>query len=289
MDFSSMIPAIVSVALGLIVGGGMAVGLLAKDEAQGATGKAAVLSGRKAALLEQIRDVDSDRVRLGDAAWQTERELLITEASEVLKELDALAGASAVRPSNPLVPPIAFGLVVAIFSVWAVVSWPSETDGRVEEPPPRQMAGGMPHGEGSGMALPEDLVTLNAMTWQAMGEGNLAVAMRANEKARQVAPDDPVALTHRQALRITVGMNEQAKEGLDEVLSRFPDHPHALFWAGLVRAELGQREDAEMLFRRIQQVAPDAQEWAMAQEIMEQMKAGAAMAAEEQAAEPAAP
>lgn len=272
MEEMNLIPVAISTAIGLLAGAALVIAVAVKRGGDPSAGERALLIGKKSALYEQIRDLDADAGKLGEGAWQEARERLIEDAAEVLRQLDAIPSGARAKPSNPLVPPLAFSAVVALFSLWAVLDWPAETDGALPPSPPTMAQS--PHGgKTDGMPLPDDLLTLNAMTWQAISEGNLAAAMRANERAREVGPDDPVALSHRQALRITVGMHDQAKTELDALLTRFPDHPHVLFWAGLVRAEQGDKEGSELLFRRIAQVAPDAQEWKIAEGILQDMAA----------------
>ena len=46
------------------------------------------LAARKASLVEQLREHDGDRHKTDDSAWLVRREALLTEASDVLRQLE---------------------------------------------------------------------------------------------------------------------------------------------------------------------------------------------------------
>lgn len=280
MDPLTLLPAGITITAGLVAGGVAATLLKERDPAT----EAAALRARKDAIIDQIRDLDSDRAKLDDAEWAAERERLIDEAAGALRSMDDLAGLVRSSTGGALIPPLAFSLLVGAFFVWALVAWPGIDGGvpvqdvaaaRPANPhaPSAGMGamGGMSRGSDPAMPMPDDIVALNAMTWQALTEGNLPVAMQANEKARTEHPDDTTAQVHRQVLRISVGMLPQAEAGLDEILIAHPDHPRALLFAAVVRADQGRTDEALPFLERLLRAAPDTPEASNAREMLAEL------------------
>lgn len=272
MDFAPLIPALATTLVGLVAGA-----LLAWRLGRGSDSSPADSRARKDAIVELIRDLDADRAKLGEAAWKAERELLVTEAAAILAELDkSQAHTSSAR--GAIFPPLAFAALVGAFSVWALVAWPDGSEAMASPTPVAQQRA-MPQGMGMGanphadtQGLPDDVEALNAMTWQALLSDNLPIAMRANEKARTVAPDDPYAMTHRQVLRMHVGMHDKAREGLDAVLEQHPDFPRALLWGGLVRIEMNEPDQGKAMLQRVLEVAPaDSDEYKSAEQLLSEL------------------
>jgi len=254
VDFAPLIPALVTALLGLVAGGVLAWSLRREDDDT----SPAALRASKEAIVELIRDLDADRAKLGEEAWAAERDVLVAEAAAVLAALDKV-DKHAPSPRGSLVPPLAFAALVGAFSVWALVAWPDGSEGTamaMAAPATPTPGMGMPPHGGDGAGLPDDIAALNTMTWAALLSEDLPTAMRANEKARQVAPEDAGAMTHRQILRMSVGMHDKARAGLDEVLAAHPDYPRALLWAGLVRLEMNQPEEGRAFLERVVEEAP---------------------------------
>jgi len=265
MDPSPWVPALITVAAGLAVGGVLVSTLKGRGSSSPGT---AALWARKDALLEQLRALDADRHKLTEQAYQAERGVMIAEAASVLRQLEEL-GEDRSPPAGAWPLGVALTVAVAVLCVVAVFSWP---DGE-EEPVAATSSGHVrpPQGEGGGAPLPDDLDSLNALVYQAILDGDLQAAMQAHSRAKALGPDDPYVLTHTGALRVAVGLNARAEEALEQVLSTHPDFPRALLWSGIARGTQGDAAGAVAYFERTLAVAPDSTEAAEARLLLAEL------------------
>lgn len=266
MDWSDWGPALLTVVAGLALGAAWAgrgagvPGPERRDE----------LLARKEILLERLRDLD--RPEEPSAEEQARRAALVAEAAELVRRADALP---VERRASPLLLPLGLLALVGALTAWAVVAWPDGSDAVVG---PYREASASPHAGGANAPraeLPDDLPSLQELAWKAILAGDLPAAMQANEKARAIAPDDPLVRTHRAALQLAVGMGDRADQTLTEVLAEHPDLPRALLWQGVARAGRGDAAGARASLERVRSLAPDSEEARAAAEVLAELDAPA--------------
>lgn len=161
------------------------------------------------------------------------------------------------------------GAVVIAATVWMTQDHKVDVHAGVAIPPPTQQASAAAAGSGPAgrptepqwlteqrvaaeLALeknPNDLDALNVLTQVHLPEP--ASAMAYNQRAIEVAPDDPDARTLQAVLSSIVGMHDKALAEIDAVLMMHPDHPRALTYKGIVSLEAGRYDDAEAALRKV--------------------------------------
>lgn len=73
-------------------------------------------------------------------------------------------------------------------------------------------------------ADPDDLEALNGLSGVAVREGNLQGLMEANQRALEIAPQDPTARTYRSVALRAIQRDAEARSNLDEVIAANPTH-----------------------------------------------------------------
>ncbi len=284
MDWNTWLPPLMASGVGI------AAGITLVWKASGAESpaeEAHALRAHKAALMERLRELEVERPKLAPSDYDTERAALVKQAAEALQRIEALEARGHSRPSSLLMP---VSVVVALgLATVGVMAWPDDSSDALAVPldqapaQPRSSAGMGGAAVPSSMAevtamassLPNDLDELNGMAYDAMLQGQLPVAMSAVEKARQIAPDDPLVNTHLNIMRLNVGMTDKAAEGLAAVVDAHPDQPRPLLWLAYARGHQGRDDEAKAMLQRVLDMAPDSDEATLARQwLMELDQAG---------------
>lgn len=251
-------PPLVVLGVGAVLGAALAIRTIQQGRRAHAHASER-LAAEKEQLLEALHEIDADRGKLGDEAWQAKREALLQRAASTLRALDQ-GEPGATEPERAPAKPVpaawsrlAWGAGVAAFFVGLAWVLTSNTGERVEGQP---MTGGStamqerpeaPEIAAARATLekdPNNLDALNALTWHAIRSRDLNGAMSTLDKARAVAPEDPYVLTHLAVLQVQIGMHERAEATLLQALEKQPDLPRAMLFLGLARMERGDREGA---------------------------------------------
>ena len=266
MDWQTWGPPLVVLSLGVAVGLGLALsagGKRAVDDDRLA--RLEDLEAKKASLLDQIRMLDADRDKLGEAAYAERRATLVGEAAAVLAELERVEatpaevvavekaagdGAAATR-SSPLAAGLWAAGVMVFFAVLAVFLT-SSTSERAEG---GTMTGGAASRQAAITAEVEDakarleqdendLEALHIVTYQALLTRDLEGAMAYVDRARALDPDAAELHVHLSILQVAVGMYDRAEAELDLAIAARPDWGRPHLWMGLVRLYQSRPEDA---------------------------------------------
>ncbi len=278
-------PPLIVLGAGVVLGAALAiVSVVQGRRARAASGE--VLAARKEVLLEALHEVDADRDKLGDVAWQKKREALLDEAASTLKAMEQ--GEPAVVEPSPVgkaAPSggrrVAWALLGAGFFVALSYALTTNTSTRKEG---QTMTGGNASMGGEDPAIteakatlekdPNNLDALNVLTWSAIRTRDLNGAMALLDKARAIAPKDAFVLTHLAVLQIQIGMNERAEATLLEALESNPTLPRALTFLGLVRFQRGDQEGAiALLEQAVASSAPSSEDRQMAAALLSEAKA----------------
>lgn len=294
MDWDVWGPPLVAVGVG--VGFGAAVAWFASRSGRsGADANPERLAARKEQLMEALREHEADRGKLDEATWTAKREALLKEAADTLRALEvapsqgdaSAAPAGTGSPSAPVAAAsggrrLAWGVgTVAFFALLAgglAVSTKQRAQGD-------SMTGGRAAGEDALAAAaaeaqeklkrdPDDLDALNTLTWYSIRSRDLNAAMQNLEHARQVAPGDPLVLTHLAVLEIQIGMIDKAEASLQQALSVDPTLPRSLIFYGLVKLQKEERaEAAPFLEKVLSGDRADPEERQMAASLLSEAKA----------------
>jgi len=278
VDWNTWLPPLLASGVGLATG---AVLVWKSSGGDSPAEEAHTLRAHKSGLMERLRELEVEKPKLASDAYQTERKALVAQAAATLRRIEALEARGHHRPSN-LATPIGIVVAIGLASV-GVMAWPDSSGGvepvPLDSPPARSRAssGGM-GGQAmpSSMAevtstagdLPDDLDELNAIAYGAMLEGQLPVAMSAVEKARQIAPEDPLVQTHLNIMRLNVGMVDKAADGLETVVKEHPDQVRPLLWLAYARGNQGKDDEASALLEKVLDMAPDSDEATLARQWM---------------------
>ncbi len=275
MDWNTWLPPLLASGVGLATG---AVLVWRATGSDNPAEEAHALRAHKAALMERLRELEVEKPKLPSDTWRDERQALLTQAAHTLRRIEALE-ARGHRQSSSVATPVGVVVAIALASV-GVLTWPDSSAGidpvPLNSPPARtQSSGGM-----GGMAaptsmaevtaaasdLPDDLDALNTMAYDAMLQGQLPMAMSAVEKARQIAPNDPLVNTHLNIMRLNVGMVDKGAAGLEAVVKEHPDQPRPLLWLAYARGNQGKDDEAKAMLEAVLDMAPDSDEAVLARQ-----------------------
>ncbi len=270
MDWTSWGPPLLASGIGL------ASGLALVFRARGGDDKAEqahALRAHKAALMERLRELDIERPKLTPASWEAEKRALVRQAAETLRELEAIEGCTE-RPSGGLGLPVGAVGAITLASI-LVLAWPeaeSVPATQLDAPP---TGGTSPHAMAEvaarGSALPDDLDALNDLAYDAILGGDLPTAMGAVEKARRLAPDDPLVRTHLDIMRMNVGMVARAADDLTLIIEQHPTQVRAILWLAYATSQQGDEDAARALLERVLELAPGSDDATMARSWMMEM------------------
>ena len=287
MDWNTWLPPLLASGVGLATGATLVWRSKGGDSP---AEEAHTLRAHKSGLMDRLRELEVEKPKLPSETWQAERQALVTQAAETLRRLEALE-ARGHRRSSSIATPVGIVVAIALASV-GVMAWPdmgSDVDPVPLDTPPARTQSAM-GGQGGMGAMPssmaevtagsdsltDNLDELNAMAYDAMLQGQLPVAMSAVEKARTIAPDDPLVNTHLNIMRLNVGMIDKAAEGLEALVAAHPDQPRPLLWLAYARGNQGKDDEARAMLERVLDMAPDSDEAVLARQwLMEIDKAQA--------------
>ncbi len=253
MDWNTWGPPLVVLTLGVATGLGLALGA----GGQRASGDAVQarredLVAKKGQLLEQLRLLEADRDKLGEAGFASRKEELVAQAAATLASLDAL---DAGPPPEELVAPVASGDpgrrmfttglwtggVLLFFGLLSVFLSSQSSE---------RAAGGSMTGGGPVMpqvsdevaaakarleADPNDKEALHIVTYEALLQRDLDNAMQLVERARVLDPEAPELSVHFAILQLSVGMLDKADASLAKAIAARPEWGRPRLWLGLVR------------------------------------------------------
>lgn len=263
MDWNSWGPPLIATTIGLASGFALVFNARrgdARDE------RAQTLRAHKAGLMDRLRELELERPKLPASTYEEERRALVAQAAATLRELEELEGTQ--RPSSAgLGLPIAAAAAITVASVLVVV-WPESSAAPAASIDDAPTGGSNPHAmaemAAQGDELPDDLDKLNDMAYRAILAGQLPTAMGAVEKARQMAPDDPLVRIHLDVMRINVGMVDRAAEDLDDIVAEYPDQVRAILWLAYAKGQRGDEATAREMLEQVLEKAPDSEEATMA-------------------------
>jgi tetratricopeptide (TPR) repeat protein len=260
--------------LGLVVGLASALGVQAGKGARPIEAMAA-LSARKGSLLEQLREHDGDKSKTDPTVWAQRREALLSEAAEVLRQLDEGPADLVFEPGKPaggkvtlfwMVGLVAFfGVAAGLVSQFAsqrpdddmAAPRPSATDPYAADVARAQAA----------LALDSnDLSALNTLSHVAIEKKSLQEAMAYIDRAKAIAPDDAEVRVHFNALRLMIGRVAEAQASLEEIIAEHPDMSEAMRWMSYARFSTGDLDGAVIWLEKAAQAGSElerkvAQAW----------------------------
>ncbi len=222
--------------------------------------------GKRAPNPTRGADVSDDLTELV-ARLRAERDRVGDEAFDAALRVATGRGAPPAEPEG--MSPVWRGAITAS-AVWALVALlvvfageqatprgdgsmtGGTTMGRGAPPPqPAGPGGGAPSFEAMAAPLearlkenPQDLDALNELTQLALSAGDAQRAMEYNQRAAQIAPDDPDVGASKAVLAAMVGMIPRALEILQGVVEAHPEHARAVTYMGLLLMEDGRYEEA---------------------------------------------
>ena len=216
---------------------------------------------QKGQLLEAIRELDADQVKMDAEVFQAERKRLISAASVVLQKLDGKTQNVDIKGVNKRMSGRSlFGYLGGTFLFFALVGFLIS-----KYSAPRQEGGIMTGGqmpetpaidwdqlrqdriEAANKVLetdPDNIEALNMLTYDALLVRDMPTSMDNMEKVRNLNSEDPDFIVHLAMLQMTVGMYERAEVGFDQALKIRPDFPKAKLWKGYMLISMQKKEEA---------------------------------------------
>jgi tetratricopeptide (TPR) repeat protein len=279
-------PPLVALGVGLI--GGAVVVLRARGGHSGLAEQAAAedLQAKKAQLIEQLKQLDADREKMPDAAWQADRDALLVQAADVLRRMEAPAPAVAAAPPVSRGRALAWALAVPLCALafgYVVVRYAtprpeggSMTGGSATEGVPKAADPALEAAKAAYAQNPSDLAALNVVTYDALLNRDFERSMALIEEARALNAKDADVQIHIAVLQLAVGMVDKAVLSLDESLAQRPQSGRAWLWMSLARLQSGQREQAQEAVAKALSLELRGDETAFARSIEAELKKPAA-------------
>ena len=242
-------------AIGVVVG--LVVAL--RSTGQGRRDRKAELVAKKDALVDQLRSLRADRVKLADDEFERRWAILLDDAARALRDVEQWTEPVESAVTTTGTPQggrwarrAAWAVVVTVFFAGLGVTLQTASHERQEG---ATMTGGdlvsgsplsktIAELEAKVEADGQDIDALNQLSYIAINAGDLGAAMGWLDKARAVAPEHPEVRTHMAILQASVGMGARAKTELDSVLAEAPTLSKALLWKGLIALQSGERDVA---------------------------------------------
>jgi tetratricopeptide (TPR) repeat protein len=97
---------------------------------------------------------------------------------------------------------------------------------------------------------PSNVAVGNRLSHGLLEVGRFFESFQVAQKIMEVEPSDPEARTHLAAVRMAMGMRDQARSLLDDVLENHPDLIEAYLYRGVLHAEEGDRAKAAEVWQR---------------------------------------
>ncbi len=284
IDWAVWGPPAAVLAAAVAFGVSSVVRLRSEDRSVTTEGRTIDLASTRDATIEALRQLEIERPKMERADYERERELLIGRGARALEALDVPASdvaevpaaAPAPTPAAPARPgglspewKGALAMLAVVLVVGGLWQWLDRTAGPRREG--ANMTGNQDLAGASApqdpkqspeylarkaeldariAANPNDLESLNQLTFLYLRVGDPPLAMQTNDKALAVAPNDADARTWRAVITAMMGMADRALEGFDEVLRDVPDHPQATVYKGLLLLEQGRATEAIPLLEK---------------------------------------
>ena len=272
MDWEVWGPPLVVLGVSSIVAIGI---VLSMKSDQTTTGREAELVARKDQLLEALRELDADQPKMSGAAYQEQREVYLSEASQVLAALDGVSDTS-VEPKEPLkVSKQVWAYVIGSLAFFGLLgtliveySAPRKEGGIMTGASMEELQSADPQSmfaewdqlrddrqKEARAALeqnPEDLDALNMLTYEALLVRDMQSAMTFMERVRAIDEKDPDFMVHLAILQMTVGMTDRSETGFTLALSSRPGMPKALLWKGYMLSATNKKIEALKVLQSIE-------------------------------------
>ncbi|MFM2160759.1 MAG: hypothetical protein RLZZ383_271, partial [Pseudomonadota bacterium] len=123
-------------------------------------------------------------------------------------------------------------------------------------------------------ANPNDLDTLHRLTEIHLGRQDLGAAMKSNDAALAIAPDDPAGRTYRAVLRAFIGQKEEALGTLVEIQKAHPTELRAWVYHGLLSLETSPKDALADFDKALTLEPTNPQLLAMREEAQRRLAAG---------------
>ena len=211
-------------------------------------------------LMRQLRDLDADRAKVGEADYATHRAALVERTGQVLRQLDQ--GPDGPPPPQSTASPgsqmPAYLAILVVFLVAAGIALQQGVSDRQENGSMTGNAGssqgggqgGVPEVIAAEAALaenPEDQAALCTVRKFALFTRDLESAMALMDRSRAAAPELPCTVTHMAALKVFIGRTDEASAELASMGSDAPNE--ARIWRAIIAMQAEDTEGAKTLLR----------------------------------------
>ncbi len=272
MDWEVWGPPLMVLGVSSIVAIGIVVSMKGDSTA---SGRESELLARKDQIMEALRELDADKSKMSDDAYQEQRESYISEASEVLAALDGEKDTS-VEPKAPMKVTNQVWLYVvgslAFFGLLGTLiveySAPRKEGGIMTGASMEELDSVDPQAmfaewdrkrterqDQAKIALeknPKDIDALNELTYESLLVRDMQSAMTFMERVREIDPKDPDFMVHLAILQMTVGMTDRSDVGFSEALKLRPGMPKALLWKGYMLSATEMKKEALEILQSIE-------------------------------------
>ena len=245
------------VLLGAVVGLALA---LRKTQSWDHDPRVADLRAEHELLMRQLRDLDADRRKLGEAVYGSHRAALVEKTGEVLRQLDQ--GVDGLPPTpkaagrKSQLP--AYLAMVVVFLVATGVALQQGVSERQENGSMTGNAGSAQGGGSGGVPQviaaeavlakdPTDQVALCTVRKFALFTRDLESAMALMDRSREDAPDLPCTVTHMAALKVFIGRTDEASAALASMGSDAPNE--ARIWRAIIAMQVENTDGAKTQLR----------------------------------------
>jgi hypothetical protein len=211
-------------------------------------------------LMRQLRDLDADRRKLGEAVYGTHRAALVEKTGEVLRQLDQGVDGPPPKPKaasgKSQLP--AYLAMVVVFLVAAGVALQQGVSERQENGSMTGNAGSAQGGGPGGVPQviaaeavlakdPTDQAALCTVRKFALFTRDLESAMALMDRSRVDAPELPCTVTHLAALKVFIGRTDEASAALASMGSDAPNE--ARIWRAIIAMQAENTDGAKTLLR----------------------------------------
>ncbi len=276
MDWETWGPPLVVLGVSSVVAAGFVL-MVKGEEGSSASSdvRQAELEAKKDQLMEALRELDADKSKLSEASYQTQREELLSEASQVMAALDG-----DVETSVEPVPPMKVSNQVWFYVLGSLAFFLLLGKLIVDYSAPRQEGGVMTGGQMPSQSEaelmqqfeewgkqreqrqadakaeietnPKNIDALNVLTYDALLMRDMQAAMSYMEQVRNIDPKDPDFMVHLAILQMSVGMTERSEVGFAQALQARPNMQKALLWKGYMLSATDAKAEALEVLQSIE-------------------------------------
>jgi tetratricopeptide (TPR) repeat protein len=248
------------------------------------------LTGRRDALVAQLRELEATSDKLSAEQFQTQQSALELELAQVLKaiddddrtagrgrskKLDAAASTAGISPTfKGFLWGVTSTLAVGGLFVWvAQVAQPRREGGSVTGEVPMSGAAPMRGAPSSAPPTgptspeeqelqaavdknPDDFDARIGLAQLALGRNDMMVVWNQTQYVLERQPGEPHALTYQALVRVAMGQPEMAVTMLQQALKAQPDLVDAYLHLALAYLRLGRAKDAEQIVATARQRFP---------------------------------